>query len=87
MKNGDKVQNHMAHIGPQLTEHAKTISLLKSDLDRVFRDFGIYLFHLLFTLLITFQQKSIFITNLIINPKKVAYDKWKPKLAKSTPMS
>merc|ERR1711908_54263 len=30
------MENHMAHIGPQLTEHAKTISLLKSDLDRVF---------------------------------------------------
>ena len=31
------MENHMAHIGPQLGEHARTISLLKSDLDRVFR--------------------------------------------------
>ena len=28
--------NHMAHIGHQLTEHAKTIGLFKSDLDRVY---------------------------------------------------
>ena len=36
------MENHMAHIGPQLGEHAKTISLLKSDLDRVFRIVGNY---------------------------------------------
>merc|ERR1711892_226058 len=28
--------NHMAHIGHQLTEHAKTIGLFKSDLGRVY---------------------------------------------------
>ena len=48
-----QVQNHMAHIGPQLTEHAKTISLLKSDLDRVFRNLGI---NLTFTLLRVFSH-------------------------------
>ena len=28
--------NHMSHIGHQLTEHARTIGLLKGDLDRVY---------------------------------------------------
>jgi len=30
------MNNHLQIIGPQLTEHTKTVKLLKSDLDQVF---------------------------------------------------